>query len=331
MALDLVFQLPLFLTGGVERYNLTLIRGLREIESGLRIGVAFIGDWRVDDKMLFELLSLGVNVVGGPGGRHSGVMGLKSDADVWDYIGSARNAVVWGGPLPENWRPLTGNKLLGISHGDGNWTRSWISDKYDVNLAVSDKAGQCFSRFVNIGGGVQMDRVARTGLNLRSMLKISAFDTVVGYLGRFSTEKGIDLLKLVPKTVKLVCMGAGVERLPDWAIEVPFGYCSVGDFLAMCDALVMPSPAEGMPLVVLEAWMAGVPVLSRNGVGCIPETEALCGGVPLTTKFNEHESGLDDALSRALSRHNDVRIARDYVWNNCTMGQMARRWLEVLK
>lgn len=336
MKYDLVFQMPVFLHGGVERYYMTLIRGFQQLRLGLKIGVALTGNWNTMRSAVDELLGLGVMVIGGPDGDDKTIFHTTTEADVWNWIAEARNMVLWGSPIPKRWAPVPGNRTIGVSHGDGPWTRSWLWNKYDVCLAVSEPAGRCFTRYTNVGGAIDFNRVSPTGENIRAQLGIRHWETVIGYLGRFSSEKGLDLL--IPMTAELpnvrkVAMGKGLERnLFDstWSVLENDG-CNIGDFFDTIDVLVIPSPAEGLPLVALESMYNKVPIIVQSGVGCIDEIEKDLA-MQVTTKFRPEYKTLGDPINRALQTDKfKLELARDYVMEHCTPGKLARRWLEFLK
>ncbi len=336
MSLDLVFQMPVFLHGGVERYYMTLIRGFQQLRLGLKIGVALVGQWNTMRPAVHELLSLGVTVIGGPSGDNPEIISTSTEKEAWDWISEARNIVLWGSPIPKKWAPIPGNRTIGISHGDGAWTRSWLWDKYDVCLAVSEPAGRCFPRFHNVGGAIDFNRVSPTGENIRAQLNIRHWETTVGYLGRFSAEKGLDVMvPMLANTpgIRKVAMGKGFERDQlgqDWLV-LENDECNVGDFFETINVLLIPSPAEGMPLVALEAMYNKVPVIIRPGVGCIDEIEKDLAMV-VTTKFRPDQLSLSDHINRALQTDKfKLELARDYVMDHCTPGKLARRWLEFLK
>jgi len=113
-------------------------------------------------------------------------------------------------------------------------------------------------------------------------------------------------------------------------------YDHVGDLYAESDLLVVPSCQESFGQTIVEAWMAGLPVLSPGHIGCIPEFEARVGA--LVYKFSGQT--FDDAPTMAeyarkiVEENPDPEIiaraqafARDYL----TAPMMARRWEDHLR
>lgn len=120
----------------------------------------------------------------------------------------------------------------------------------------------------------------------RARLGVGEHDVVIGWVGRFTRDKGPDLfLDAVlglerPRTVALL-VGDGPERdvLAARVAGATSCACDVrllgrqddaGSLLAAFDVLVMSSRSEGVPMVLLEAITAEVPVVSF-AVGGIPE------------------------------------------------------------
>jgi sugar transferase (PEP-CTERM/EpsH1 system associated) len=148
---------------------------------------------------------------------------------------------------------------------------------------------------------------------VRSELNIPADATVLGIVGRLSEEKGgVDVLiravARLSKTnpnLRLLVVGDGPLRSSLEALAVgsaPSGTFiftgtrnDVAHLLSAMDLFVLPSLNEALPIVVLEAMAAGLPVIATR-----------VGGVP---EIVDHEKtgllvqpGSEDALHSALDR-----------------------------
>jgi glycosyltransferase involved in cell wall biosynthesis len=155
-------------------------------------------------------------------------------------------------------------------------------------------------------------RVVRNGVEPfeaapdRRAVQVAGGPLVIGGVGRLTGQKGFDLLveatgRLVREgwQVEVRLTGAGRERdrLAAAAAGLPVrlvGFTGdVPGFLAGLDLFCLPSRAEGLPLALLEAMMAGLPCLA-TAVGEVP---AAVGEAALVVP-----PGDVDALTGALRR-----------------------------
>jgi glycosyltransferase involved in cell wall biosynthesis len=108
-----------------------------------------------------------------------------------------------------------------------------------------------------------------------------------GAIGRLSQEKGFDILLEAlagllrnSSDVQLVILGEGGERplleekvkkhLLEERVLLPGFVAEAKDYLPFFDAFVMSSLTEGLPMVLLEAMAAGIPIVATR-VGGIPK------------------------------------------------------------
>ncbi len=122
--------------------------------------------------------------------------------------------------------------------------------------------------------------------NSRERLGLNATGFVVGWIGRLSHEKGPDLLVDALATLDVpdavaVLIGDGPERanleqqirrsqLSPARVRLAGYREDAARLLSAFDVLVISSRTEGLPIVLLEAMSAGVPVVAF-GVGGMPE------------------------------------------------------------
>jgi glycosyltransferase involved in cell wall biosynthesis len=165
---------------------------------------------------------------------------------------------------------------------------------------------------------------------------------VLAAVGRLDRQKGFDVLleALVDLTdVRLLLIGAGGERetlaaqarrlrverrvtMTGWSDDVP-------GWLAQADIFVLPSRSEAFPLAILEAMLAGLPVVATD-VGSVAE-EVRDGETGLLVGKDDPEA-LANAL-RKLIEDPDLRAAMGrrgrQVAGWFTVGRMVDKYLAV--
>jgi glycosyltransferase involved in cell wall biosynthesis len=195
-----------------------------------------------------------------------------------------------------------------ISSGPGRATLALVYRRLAAVLAVSAEIRDLLAARLGLPPG--LIRVVRNGVEplvpAPRRRTTGAGPLLVGGVGRLTRQKGFDLLveatrRLVqegwPVEVRLAGAGRERDRLAAAAAGLPVHLAGFTDdvpgFLAALDVFCLPSRAEGLPLALLEAMMAGLPCLA-SAVGEIP---AAVGGAALVVP-----PGDVDALTGALRR-----------------------------
>jgi glycosyltransferase involved in cell wall biosynthesis len=164
-------------------------------------------------------------------------------------------------------------------------------------------------------------------------------DTVILFIGRFSVEKGLDLLlkafsevRAAVPTAKLVLLGSGPDKenlekiITDKKIEgvtfmKPVLHNQIPDIMNCANVFALCSLYEGMPTVVLEALACGVPVVATDvgDVSCVVKDGET--GI-LVKERNSNQIG--DGLLRVIKMGREsysqkcIEAAGAYSWDNVT-------------
>lgn len=185
---------------------------------------------------------------------------------------------------------IMGNKFHYLTHYLGKAFISTLANRY---FGCSDKALDWMFRYsgirskaVMVNNGINSSLFkydVETRTKVRREFNIADNDIVIGHVGRFSAVKNhnflIDVfkeLKEISKSVKLMLVGVGeleneihtkVEelKLSDSVIFTGSRSDTNKLYQAM-DIFVMPSLYEGLPMVLVEAQTAGLPVLCSNRI-----------------------------------------------------------------
>lgn len=167
---------------------------------------------------------------------------------------------------------------------------------FDAIVAVSESAAQQVLPFLRqkqkmsvISNGIDCDYFSNTDgwQRVRQELGFSQSDFVTGLVGRFSLQKGHCYLiraaqKLVQKLpqLKFVFWGSGElenelrQQVHEYGLDRSIVFAGVSAEMpavyGAMDLLIMPSLSEGLPMTMLEAMAAGIPVMATP-VGDIPK------------------------------------------------------------
>ena len=160
-------------------------------------------------------------------------------------------------------------------------------------------------------------------------------------LGRVDPMKGTDLLvryfdaykQRRPGPLRLVVAGPVAQsppRHPDVVLTGPVDERTKWGLLRGATALVSPSPNESFSLVILEAWLAGVPVVVNGACGPTVEHCRLSGGGAWFEGYLSFEVLLERLLAEPALAAALARRGRRYVEGRFRWPVLIRRYAELL-
>lgn len=244
----------------------------------------------------------------------------------------------------------------------GRWAGRYADKFCCVSADIADEVRRTRvvpnAKILVVPNGIDVARFAQTVSaanlesktdNLKSDLGIPAQAPVIGTIGRLNEVKRQDVLirgfaKLAARRpdAHLVVVGDGPLRGELEALAAStaragnihfVGYQSQPErWLQTMDIFALTSRSEGMPLSILEAWAAGVPVVA-SAVGGVPQLIA-DGHTGLLFESGD-ESAFRDSLARLLSdRSLGIRMAcaaRQRVEFEFSLAAMAQAYQELYR
>lgn len=188
--------------------------------------------------------------------------------------------------------------------------------------------------------------------NTRGCLASNGSDHLIGYVGRISTEKGLEylieaisILTKKNESCKLLIIGEGRDEtqlkylvrrknLTNSVIFVGFQE-RIEEWLPALDVFVLSSLTEGTPMALLEAMANGIPVVATT-VGGIPSiiSDKENGLLVEPARPDELAKGIGTLLSDTAMRERLSAAAIDTIVKKYDLGSWVRRieslYLEVL-
>ena len=155
---------------------------------------------------------------------------------------------------------------------------------------------------------------------LRESLGVGPEQYLVGAAARLARSKGLDSLIEAFRVAdlpnaRLVILGEGrergrLERLHGPNMKMPGFRKNIKDYYQAFDLFVCPSRREPLPLVMLEAFDAGLPIIASTADGCRELIEEYGGDLfpvddvaALAVKLRRHASAPRQRLARDLTPH----------------------------
>ena len=253
--------------------------------------------------------------------------------------------------------------LLSTLHGYVNakkYSKMWINEVLDrffikradlvvlVNRIMLDnpviKSIQ-LPNYVVIDNGIDVSSKPSADAVVSNAFKnfTAGHDKILGYVGRLSPEKGIKVLLNALKTVNrdhsvgVVIIGSGSqydelnEMTSLLALErnvLFLGYIDKPvSYMKYFDALIMPSFTEGLPITLLEAMNAKVPVIASS-VGGIPDVldESSCGYLVKSGDVEALANSITFLINSPLDVVTKVDLAYRRVCDNYSSVKMAKEY-----
>lgn len=163
------------------------------------------------------------------------------------------------------------------------WLKGRLSARLAAHVAVSERSAREVEAYARLPPGSV--RTVHNGVPDLGPIEPTPHDGVVLVaVGRLNAQKGFDvLLQALQRLdgVRLLIVGGGEEHdaLSGQAARLGLGDRvhitgwteRVRDFLSQGDIFVLPSRSEGFPLAIVEAMLAGLPVVASR-VGGVPES-----------------------------------------------------------
>lgn len=219
--------------------------------------------------------------------------------------------------------------------------RRVLSSRLDAHVSVGESAAREIERVVGLRAGsvrAVPNGVPPAPASAASDARRSP--TIVGSVGRLTEQKGYDLLLRVLPSIPdaaVMLVGDGPQRATLEAqasrlgvaerLEITGWVEDARDRLASFDIFALPSRWEGMPLAILEAMHAALPVVV-SGVGSI--REAVIDGDTGYVVAADDVAALTERLERLVAdgelRAQMGRRGRELARSEHTATAMARRY-----
>lgn len=162
------------------------------------------------------------------------------------------------------------------------------------------------------------------------------------YIGRITPDKGCDRMfgyfmrykKRRPGPLKLVLIGKVFMNVPSHPDIVSLGFLSEQDkfnTLSASRMLIMPSPYESLSIVLLEAWLAKIPVLVNGDCEVMRGQCERSGGGLAYGNYNEFAQNVDYLLVNGDVRDGMGRSGREYVASNYGWDIIEKKYLNLFE
>ena len=328
---QIVFLTPGLGMGGAERWIVTLAKFFNKLEPKYIINLS----GRQDDKLYEEACQVTQVINGNPSINLQLIKKYCQNIDV---------IISWGCPNLKNLTNGLSCKIIDVSHSDPVWERHQLlisrsSLGATHHVGVSKTASSAFPKQFNpttIYNGIDPNRVIpkNNRKNKRQEWGIKN-EKIALFLGRLSDEKNplvlVEATKYLPKNWKSVFIANGplLDQMPqNDKIKLIPKDMNIDDVMEAADVLVLPSLYEGMPLVLIEGWVAGIPTVTTQYSTYNELTEMhgeLSWSVPVNPDPKELASKIEEA-SKVGRSSEKVQNAKKVALQYYVSDKMVENW-----
>lgn len=342
------FVIPVLQSAGVERWLMTLIEQLAGANR-VQLGGVFYAGGMPPHATTVARLSRSAPVVSIK--RHDlPTIALGDERQVLRAASRSCDVLVCWSLHDWSWRQTFGGRVVGISHGCGDWWMQEAARYVDRWVAVSRlAAAPCPVPVLDVTilrngvdfhswqyAGSQADARRRLGLPLDGKLIVC--------VARYSSEKRQELLieamRYLPADWRLALVGYG-SRGPELTraaraigdrVTLTSAAQSSAPWYAAADCTALVSAHEGYGLVLAESLCAGRPAVATS-TGIVPELPEILGEQHCQVVTSTDPLAVAEALRAGVEsfEHADywrdvARLARERL----SAERMGRDWLEYL-
>ena len=317
--------------GGAERWIVTLARFFKRLDPYLILNLS-----GQSDSILLEEIPTSTKVLSDFYPNPKKIIDVLSDADA---------VISWCFNLDVSLKDNLKCPTIDVSHSDPSWdnhklliSQTHKNSKYHVG--VSKVAASAFNKddATVIYNGIDINRLKESKGRIKQRKDWGCEnDKVILFLSRLSPEKNPQILlecsDLFDETWKFLFVDTGslkkdFESIKKTNVKSIKKTNNVGDYYAGADVIVLPSDVEGMPLVLLESWFCGVPIVTTQYDSYL-ELINLHGELCLSTQVRPTAIEFAYKIKEAFDEgrcSKRVILAKDVVEKNYTHEIMIKNW-----
>lgn len=317
--------------GGAERWIVTLAKFFKRLDPYLILNLS-----GQSDSILLEEVPKTTKILSNFYSNPEKIISFLNDADA---------VISWCFNLNINLKNNLKCPTIDVSHSDPSWkdhklliNQTYKNSKYHVG--VSKVAASAFSEndATVIYNGIDINRLEELKGRAKQRKEWSCEDNkVVLFLSRLSEEKNPKILvqcsELFDESWKFLFIDTGslkkdFQLIKKQNIQLIKKTKDIGDYYAGADVIVLPSDVEGMPLVLLESWFCGVPIVTTQYNSYL-ELMNLHGELCLSTKVRPTAVEFSNKIKEAYKQGRKsemVVLAKSIVESNYTHKTMIKNW-----